>query len=104
MVPCQVNRCFIIQYITRQNHIYPTQTKNLDLLGVQFCKKKKLHPAVFVGMSMQYAYPGVNLHLLRPVYPSYRETTDIYASLNSSEVSRIAGFCTDLRKTFLENP
>ena len=26
MVPCQVNRCFIIQYITRQNHIYPTPT------------------------------------------------------------------------------
>ena len=65
---------------------------------------QKLPPAVFVGMCMQYAYPGVNLHLLRPVYPSYRETTDIYASLNSSEVSRIAGFCTDLRKTFLENP
>ena len=64
----------------------------------------KLHPAVYVGMCMQYAYPGVNLHLLRPVNPPYRETTEIYASLNSSEVSRIAGFCTDLRKTFLENP
>ena len=76
MVPCQVNRCFIIQYITRQNHIYPTPTKNLDLLGVQILQK--LHPAVFVGMCMQYAYPGVNLHLLRPVYPSYRETTEIY--------------------------
>ena len=79
MVPCQVNRCFIIQYITRQNHIYmiyPTPTKNLDLLGVQILQK--LHLAVFVGMCMQYAYPGVNLHLLRPVYPSYRETTDIY--------------------------
>ena len=102
MVPCQVNRCFIIQYITRQNQIYPTPTKNLDLLGVQILQK--LHPAVFVGMSMQYAYPVVNLHLLRPVYPSYREPTDIYASLNSSEVSRIARFCTDLCKTFLENP
>ena len=102
MVPCQVNRCFIIQYITRQNHIYPTPTKNLDLLGVHILQK--LHPAVFVGMCMEYAYPGVNLHLLRPVYPSYRETTDIYASLNSSEVSRIAGYCTDLRKIFLETP
>ena len=70
MVPCQVNRCFIIQYISRQNHmIYPTPTKNLDLLGVQILQK--LHPAVFVGMCMQYTYPGVNLHPLRPVYPSY---------------------------------
>ena len=102
MVPCQVNHCFIIQYITRQNHIYPTPTKNLDLLGVQMLQK--LHLAVFVGMRMQYSYPGVNLHLLRLVYSSYRETTDIYASLKSSEVSSIAGFCTDLRKTFLENP
>ena len=48
--------------------IYPTPTKNLDLLGVQILQK--LHLAVFVGMCMQYAYPGVNLHLLRPVYPS----------------------------------
>ena len=102
MVPCHVNRCFIIQYITRQNHIYPTQTKNLDLLGVQILQK--LHPAVFVGMCMQYACPAVNLYLVRPVYPSNHEITDIYASLNSSEVSRIAAFCTDLRKTFLENP
>ena len=102
MVPCQVNRCFIIQYITRQNHIYPTPTKNLDLFGVQILQK--LHPAVFVGMCMQYAYPGVNLHLLRPVYPSYRETTDIYnvydASLNSSELSRIAGFVRIYVKLF----
>ena len=42
--------------------IYPTPTKNLDLLGVQILQK--LHLAVFVGMCMQYAYPGVNLHLL----------------------------------------
>ena len=102
MVPCQVNRCFIIQYITRQNHIYPTPTKNLDLLGVQILQK--LHPAVFVGICMQYAYPGVNLHLLRPVYPSYRETTDIYASLNSSELSRIAGFVRIYVKLFWKTP
>ena len=42
MVPCQVNRCFIIQYITRQNHIYCTYTqhqlKTLIYLVSKFCK------------------------------------------------------------------
>ena len=61
MVPCQVSRYFIIQYITRQNHIYPTPTKNLDLLGVQILQK--LHPAVFVRGSDR----GVGLSPSRPL-------------------------------------
>ena len=74
MVPCQVNRFFIIQYITRQNHINLTPTKtsltSADLLGVRILYN--LHPAVFVDIQFNnnYAYPGVNMHLLRPVYPS----------------------------------
>ena len=59
MVPCQVNRCFIIQYITRPNHIYmiyPTPTKNLDLLGVQILQKTA--PGCIFGYVHAICIPG----------------------------------------------
>ena len=114
MVPCQVNRYFMIQYITRQNHINltPTETSltSADLLGVRILQN--LHPAVFVGMYKIIMHTLVLICTCSdqfiPLYLSWNHWyTCICKPMNSSEVSRIAGLCTDLHQhdqTFLENP